>query len=275
MRSVRLASVSMESRRLPCSMENFSGSSSEPLERTVVCMKWGRKYSAEYVNVLARMGRRNCSVSYRFFCITDDVAGLDSDIHTLPIPACPLPRRPDTEAWRKILLFDSSIGLSGTCLFLDLDVVVTRDVGMFFKCEGPFWIIRNWTHPDRRVGNSSVMRFVAGAHTNVFRTFIRDPDRIATLYPNEQSFLSHEIDVAVGLSWWPDAWCRSYKKHCLSRLPKKLFAVPVLPDDCRILVFHGTPNPPDAARKWFYKTNKPFRLPKIARPAPWILSHWK
>ena len=40
--------------------------------RTVVCMKWGHKYSAEYVNVLSRMVRRHCGIEYRFVCITDD-----------------------------------------------------------------------------------------------------------------------------------------------------------------------------------------------------------
>jgi hypothetical protein len=238
-------------------------------------MKWGHKYSAEYVNVLCRMVRRHCRSEHRFACITDDARGIERGIDILPLTAHPLPRRPDTEAWRKLQLFDPANGLSGACLFLDLDVVITERIEPFFECEGEFLIIKNWTHIDRRVGNSSVMRFVAGAHANVFAKFIRDPDLIATRYRNEQSYLSNEIDATTGLAWWPEAWCRSYKKHCLAPLPRKLISMPLLPPECRILVFHGQPNPPEAARNWFYRTDKRFRLPKVARPAPWILDHWR
>jgi len=262
--------------RLPCCMRNFSESiSHETTRKTIVCMKWGYKYSAEYVNILYRMAKRHCRINHRFACLTDDARGLDDCIDVLPLRTHPLPRRPDTEAWRKLQLFDAANGLSGTCLFLDLDVVITDAIDSFFECDGDFLIIKNWTHDDRRVGNSSVMRFVAGAHPNVFANFIRDPDLVATTHRNEQIYLSHEIDAMTGLSWWPEPWCRSYKKHCLASALRKLLSTPTLPAGCRILVFHGNPNPRDAARNWFYRTDKRFRLPKAGRPAPWILNYWR
>ena len=257
-------------------MRNFpENTSTASSKRTVVCMKWGRKYSAEYVNVLFRMVRRHCRIEHKFACITDDARGIDSGVDILPLSSHPLPKRPDTEAWRKLQLFDTANGLSGPCLFLDLDIVITDGIEPFFECEGDFLIIKNWTHSDRRVGNSSVMRFLAGASTDVFTKFIRDPDLVASTYRNEQTYLSSEIDKTTGLSWWPETWCRSYKKHCLAPSPRKLLTMPALPADCRIVVFHGRPNPHEAARNWFYRTDKRFRLPKAARPAPWILDHWR
>jgi hypothetical protein len=156
--------------------------------RNVICMKWGEKYGSEYVNVLNSMTRRHLSGAFRFVCFTDNPVGLDAHIETLPIPQCNLPNRPETEAWRKLSLFQSDIGISGDTLFLDLDLVITGSLDAFFDYPGTFCIIHNWTHPERRVGNSSLFRFVAGAHTDVFEQFTADPDGIARKHRNEQLF---------------------------------------------------------------------------------------
>ena len=50
--------------------------------RNVVCIKWGSKYSAEYVNKLHSMLERNLSLHHRFISLTDDSTGLNSDIET-------------------------------------------------------------------------------------------------------------------------------------------------------------------------------------------------
>ena len=52
------------------------GRSAEPA--TVVCVKYGTKYGANYVNRLASMVRRQSSVDVDFFCLTDDPAGFGS-----------------------------------------------------------------------------------------------------------------------------------------------------------------------------------------------------
>ena len=56
------------------------------LKRTLMCMKWGKAYAPDYVNVLASAVRKNLSGEYRFVCFTDDTSGISSDIETLPIP---------------------------------------------------------------------------------------------------------------------------------------------------------------------------------------------
>ena len=240
----------------------------------VVCMKWGDKYGSDYVNRLARMVQGHCSLDYRFVCFTDDAAGIGKDIETRALPPCELPDRPRHEAWRKLSLFGPGMGISGTCLFLDLDLVVTGSLDAFFLHAGSFCIIHNWTHPSRHVGNSSVMRFEAGRHVDVFREFTRDPDGIASSYRNEQIFLSSRIREGTGLTWWPPEWCRSYKKHCIAPGIRRLFREPAIPEGCKIVVFHGRPNPPEAAHRWVHRSDKPMRLPKFSRPASWICDRW-
>src|SRR5512140_3011623 len=98
----------------------------------VVCMKWGLKYGSEYVNRLWAMVKRHCHLDHRFVCFTDDTQGINDCIDTMPLPASRLPNRPVSEAWRKLSLFQQNIGISGVCLFLDLDVVITSSLEPFF-----------------------------------------------------------------------------------------------------------------------------------------------
>lgn len=238
----------------------------------VICMKWGRKYGPEYVNILKRMVGRNLSLPHRFVCFTDDASGLEDGVEVRPLPVCRVPDRPEIQAWRKISLFTPQLAdLQGPTLFLDLDVVVTGPLDPFFShAPGRFCIIHNWTHPDRRVGNSSVFRFEAGGFPYVFDEYNADPDKVANENRNEQIYVTARIDAKDGAVWWPDDWCRSFKKHSLPKgFLRRVFEQAKLPEGTRVLVFHGDPNPPEAARNWVYKGHH------VMRPARWILDYWR
>ena len=56
------------------------------MKKTVLCMKWGDLYSADYVNVLYNAVKRNLSGDYRFVCLTDKADGIHADVETYPIP---------------------------------------------------------------------------------------------------------------------------------------------------------------------------------------------
>ena len=46
-------------------------------QRYIICMKWGDKYGAEYVNRLYNMVRRNLTLDFQMVCLTDDSTGID------------------------------------------------------------------------------------------------------------------------------------------------------------------------------------------------------
>lgn len=48
--------------------------------RTILCMKWGTLYSADYVNVLFNACRQSLSGDFRFLCLTDDATGFLPEI---------------------------------------------------------------------------------------------------------------------------------------------------------------------------------------------------
>ena len=120
--------------------------------------------------------------------------------------------------WQKTDLY----GLSGTVLFLDLDVVILRNIDHFFTHHADdsarTYIIRDWRRPWRKVGNSSVYRFTLGAYPDLLATFRANFTTIRREFRNEQAWLSHYLRECDALRYWPDNWCKSYKYHARLRL---------------------------------------------------------
>lgn len=237
----------------------------------VICMKWGTAYGPEYVNILRAMVKRHLSLPHRFVCFTDDRAGIRDDVECFDMPHVPLPEAKKNRPWRKVGTFAAGVGnLEGPTLFLDLDLVIVDAIDPFFEHPGRFCIIHNWTTPGRGIGNSSVYRFDPAEFTFVYEAFCRDPEGTIRTHGNSQTFVSRTVaETLGGLDWWPEAWCRSFKRHCLPGGLLNWIVRPKLPADARIVVFHGHPNPPDAARGVWPQWHK------HARAAPWILDHWR
>ena len=88
----------------------------------VVCMKWGTRYGAHWVNRLYGMVVRNTSWTVRFVCLTDDAAGIRPEVEIKPLPEV----RFDASLgryWPKLGLMQANLGgpikpLEGLSLFL-------------------------------------------------------------------------------------------------------------------------------------------------------------
>ena len=234
----------------------------------VICMKWGVKYGPEYVNTLRSMLTRHLQRPHRFICFTDDATGIVPGVEIKALPDMHLP--PDKErGWRKLSTFQSPFGdLTGPVLFLDLDIALTGSIDCFFDHPGEFCIIRDWAKPDK-TGNSSVYRFTAGAHPDILDYFLKNIDRVKAEVRNEQEYLTREMNRKGLVSYWPEAWCVSFKHSCLATFPLNLFQTPRLPAGAKIVVFHGNPNPPEAV------LGKSKNLYRHVRPTPWVAEHWR
>jgi hypothetical protein len=51
----------------------------------VVCVKYGTKYGADYVNKLYYGVKKNLSREHRFMCFTEDGSGLDKNIEVMKL----------------------------------------------------------------------------------------------------------------------------------------------------------------------------------------------
>ena len=124
-------------------------------DTNVVCIKWGDKFSADYVNKLYNMVQRNLSLKHRFICLTEDSTDLNPNIEVFPLT------RNDLEyCWNKLVLFEKKLyNITGTILFFDLDVVIINPIDdlFLFQPKSEFVSVKDWVFPDRCL-NASIMR---------------------------------------------------------------------------------------------------------------------
>ncbi len=226
-----------------------------------MCLKWGDLYSCEDVNRLYRGVRKNLSGDFRFILYTEKEDGISSEVEVRDIDQLAIGRIPKLSIWLKLALLHPEAGLEGTCLFLDLDVVVWDRMDDFFSYPGDFCIIHNWIERRKQIfrarpmiGNSSVYRFQAGRHPELVEKYSRDPENAETGYPTEQAFLTAALEGQK--VFWPEEWVRSYKRHCLPVFPLNWIFAPTVPKGTRILNFHGRPKPEEAVRGYMHSWHK-------------------
>ena len=221
------------------------------MDKWFVCLKHGTKYNYEYVNKLYNMVERNCSVPYGFACITEDPTGLNPNIKIIPLPVTP----GVNGWWYKPWVFSKDLPLQGTIMFLDLDLVIIKNIDDFWNyCPGRFCIIRDFnrsTVKDWNKFNSSIFKFEKGAYSFVWENFIKDPGIIKRMHGDQDWIYSQ---IRSNFQFWPDEWIRSYKWEVRNRQDivrdgvRRIFkeiANPEIDARSRILVFHGDPKPSD------------------------------
>lgn len=243
----------------------------EGSELLVLTIKWGTLYNCEDVNRLYRQVQRHLARPHRFVCFTDDAEGLDAGITALPLPELGLPKGHGDTRWRKLGLFRRDLGgLTGTALFLDIDLVVVDDLAPFFDLPGDYFIIRDddlfrpkplrKINPARdrflhSVGNSSVFRYEIGAHAYILDAYLADPEAATGTYEISQQFQSAQLEKHGHLNYWPKGWCVSFKNDCVPRNFRSFFRDPSLPDGARIVLFAGAPKMEDVfagrGHKWY------------------------
>jgi hypothetical protein len=239
-------------------------------DKYIFCMKWGTLYGPEYVNRLFSMVQRNLSHPFKLVCFTDDEKGIIPEVQCFPIPAMDLPGGLPERMWKKLSTLKEDLnGLKGTALFLDLDIVIVDSIDPFFDYPGEFLIIKDYKKQWRITGNSSVYRFEIGKHGYVFDDFLSNFNEIRKRHRNEQEYLTQAIFDKGKLSYWPAAWCPSYKYDCVSKVPFAFWVTPHIPEGAKIIIFHGEINPHKAIKggrgKWY----------RYVKPAPWVEEYWR
>ena len=250
-------------------------------EVNVLCIKWGTKFPAYYVNRLYAGVTRGLVRPFRFICFTEDAAGINPEVEVLPLPEVPFEdqmveamttgRR--RGAWRKVTLTQPGLaGIEGTTLIMDLDVVVTGSLDSLFDYSpGKICMAREWRykyHPLQPVGgHGSVYRFDPGVHDYLYNDFASDVEGSLN-FLGEQKYISLTAHKYGDLDYYPENWIRSFKRHAIPSLPLNLLFAPTIPQGCNVLCFHGDPKMEEAivgaGSKLRYKT----------RPSKWLREYW-
>jgi len=213
---------------------------------TVWCVWWRDpahpdKYSAYHVRRLKRTVAENLSILHRFVCMTAERV---DDVDTIAPPVS------WPGWWQKLGLFAPEVA-DGVNLFLDLDVVVTGSLDGIVESLGPHDLAMplNWAQSGHGGCQSSVMVWRSGDMTRrIFDTFNPAhaywPPRNdgGRLWGDQEHITRCRDDGLIQVYPVPEPWVKSYKYHVRYK---------GLPDDCRVVVFHGEPKPEDVKESWF------------------------
>lgn len=251
-------------------------------EINAICIRWGTLFGPEYVNRLRRAIVRNSKRDVRFFCMTDDRAGLDPEVEVLDLVEEPfhdkmmelLPKTRRRGPMRKVSMFNPNLvpDLNGPMMALDLDVVITGSLDQLSDyAPGKVCMRRVWAKPSRMVGvgHGSVLKFEPATHSYLYENILENPEEeIMKANGSEQSYTSYAAYDAGDFEPFPDKWIVSFKYECRPTRPFNLFLRPRLPKDARVVCFHGRPKMHEAVAGYkagiFHRT----------LPADWLTQAW-
>jgi hypothetical protein len=221
----------------------------------IACVYYGDKYTFKYVENLYNMVKTNFTIPHRFICFTDNTVihkqrGFkDKDIEFRQF------KRHDFNGWfNKLQLFSPDSNLEGNTLYMDLDVVIMKNIECFgYIGEDKNFVGMNDFNPTSGLFNSSIMRFNNKYHSVIWEQYLKrrtefnnshgDQEIITTLIKNHKDTIS-----------FPDEWTQSYKWLNRSgdryHISKQTYEQD---PNAKICVFHGSPNPHDSAQEWVQK----------------------
>lgn len=216
--------------------------------RQVICINWGRKFGPAYVNRLYAMVARNITPPFSVTCFTDNPIGIRPEVRAEPLPPLDVSMPTGTKGiWPKARLWSPQLAdLAGPVLFMDLDLVITASLDPFFDRGDPDDVIlaRNPNTPFERLGQTSIFRFPVGKLVPLQARFVADPQGVADTYHFEQRYVTR--NAPGGVTFWPGAWVRHFRKDCARPFPLNFVLPPRLPRDARVVIFPGGLLPPHA-----------------------------
>ena len=200
-------------------------------------IKWGNKYSAEYVNNLYGMIKRKYTRRFKFVCYTDEPEGLDKNIIVRSIPHVK-PLHPDYWFGRenfcwdraKFLLFNSHHWLKtkGPFCYMDLDVVIQNNIDDIYDYAfTPHMLYTNWEDEnvlhDRRfkdirgsLYNSSIMLWCNDQCEKIYHDVLKHQDTVfKTFWKGTDNYHYGREHQVVGDNFWnflPEDWYYSFNR---------------------------------------------------------------
>ena len=230
-----------------------------------VCIVYaGTKFTPKHIQQKRLQLDKYCSLPTRLTVLTDDPA-LVTGLGLRDTRAVLLPKWDITDRqlwWYKTFMFSDSIDWLSDVVYLDLDTIIVGDIAHFWSYEtGRFIICQDFNRkfiPDYPVSNSSVIRFNPSTYSEIYTHFDSNRTDIIRKFRGDQDYLTDWFKTHDGISWWPTAWCMSYKweiVHGGSRRGGPDLQLPqdylqpdtnwVIPQDCSVVVYHGKPDPFD------------------------------
>ena len=215
-----------------------------------VCVYYGTKYSLDYVQVLYNMVHKHLTIPHKFICFSDHVKPqkiLKGDIEFRKF------RFHDYNGWwNKMQLFSEEAELRGPCLYMDLDVVIMKNINELatFGDDMTFGVINDFNIATKEY-NSSIMKFNNEVATDIiWKPFLQKKGDMMKLQ-GDQNAMSRLVKDSPYLKVMPDEWTFSYKWHNREkpRFHKTEWTFELVPT-AKVVVFHGRPWPHESDQNW-------------------------
>jgi hypothetical protein len=151
--------------------------------------------------------------------------------------------------WGKIGLFKPGVA-SLVNLWLDLDVVITGRLDDLIEQYGQSNLAMpiNWAQSGHGGCQSSVMVWAQSKHTlPIYKRFESKwahwPPRNepGVLWGDQEWITQLRDESVIHVDPINADWIKSYKYHCRDGLP----------EDCRVVIFHGKPDPHEQSESWY------------------------
>ena len=208
----------------------------------IYTVKWGTKYSSDHVNKILEQCLDQTRQTFKFFCLTEDPTGLDEQIEVIPLPEGNYYEK----WWNKLYLFDRNVVTqTGEKLFLDLDIVIQKDLDPFIDIdpEDSLVFVRTHWHNLEKMRedtkeiprmftdlNSSVLRWNDNLDIDKITKFVKDyPDQMFFYYRGLDNLFGHQRERLLKIKFFPDRWVYSYNYGYM------------FPEDTREFVFREEP----------------------------------
>ena len=215
---------------------------------TILCvLKSGGDFNISHVERLKQMVEKNITLPHNFVCLTD--------FNINPVICESIQLSDNLKGWwSKVELFRKELTKTERNIYFDLDTVITGNLDSMIKIDEDFIGLKIFYGKDKKQLNSSFMSWrndgsfdfiysMFGAeHIAQFRG---DQDYVAWRILNQKKSFKHWQDLVSGIY--------SYKTDCKGK---------GLPEDAKLVCFHGKPRPQDASDEW---VKSAIQLPEKAK----------
>ncbi len=240
----------------------------------VVCVKWGTLYSSDYVNKLYSMVKRNLTMEFDFYCITDNPSNIRKEVISIPCPIDWLHDVGSTEnQWYKESMFFPGTIPERKTLYLDLDVVIVSSLDPLFQYDDRFWCIsKDFLKRNMPTFHGAVMVFNPKYWYDFFQYF---QNKVKSGYKlirgNEQPLIAeyHMVKKYKNLITMPNEWIWSFKyghlRDDITVYNSHIYRGYTPPKGGIICSFHGFPSQHQIIELEYIDKNS----------IKWIMENWK
>lgn len=224
---------------------------------TVCCFKWQphkgarSKFDHRHVNKLKSLFDRHLSIKHDFVCVTDDDRGIDQSVRTVElwpdlahVPNPSGPREPWCHRRLKLFSKEAATLIGERVLWIDLDMMLVRDIRSIV--DRPDDVVLLETGRSQLPINGSMVLVTPGAREDVWLDFDERTSpmlaRTAGFLGSDQAWLAYKLLGKVP-TWKMGPGRDGIYFYWL--MAQQAGSNPKLPEDARLISFHGRGNPWD------------------------------